>query len=270
MRNEVESGQLVQSVVRAFDILKLFSAERSSLGVSDIAALTKLNRTTAHRLIVTLRHCGVLIQDPVTHRYGLSAQVLQFSSAFVQTNDLRSIALGPMTVVRDASGETCGLHVREGATRVIIAQVESRQALRLTYPNLGEAIPLHLGAPGKAMLAFFSPIEIDAYLQSHSLEEEQVTPFSITDPDQLQRELDVIRRQGYAVSQQERRLGVVSIAAPVSDKKGAPIASLNISGPIQRLGDQDVDPLIAVVVAAANEVSHALIHLDTVDSAPRR
>lgn len=270
MTEQLESGETVRSVVRAFDILKLFSPEHPTLGVSDIATLTDLNRTTAHRLITTLKRCGVLIQNPATHKYSLSAQVLQFSNMFLQTNDLRSIALGPMTVVRDTSGETCGLHVREGANRVIIAQVESREALRLTYPNLGEVILLHLGAPGKAILAFLSPTEIDDYLASHSLTQNRITPYSVTDPDQLRRELEKIREQGFAISQQERRVGVMSIAAPIFNQLGSPIASLNVSGPLQRLSNQEIDPLTSVVFASANEVTRTLAHLDTADLLTRK
>lgn len=270
MMERENSGPLVQSVVRAFDILKLFSPERPSLGVSEVAALAKLNRTTAHRLITTLKQCGVLIQNPSTSKYSLSAQLLQFSNMFMQTNDLRAIALGPMTVVRDTSGETCGLHVREGTNRIIIAQVESRQALRLTYPNLGELVPLHVGAPGKAMLAFFDPAEIDDYVASISLAQDRMTPYSVTDSGQLRQELEKIREQGFAISQQERRLGVMSIAAPVFDKQGHPIASINISGPIQRLGNQDIDPLVSVVVSSANEVIRMLTYIDPVDLIPTK
>jgi DNA-binding IclR family transcriptional regulator len=261
--------QTVQSVVRAFDILKLFSSERPTLGVSEVAALTDLNRTTAHRLIATLKHCGALTQNPATLKYSLSAQLLQFSNMFVQTNELREIALGPMTTVRDLSGETCGLHVREGANRVIIAQVESRQALRLTYPNLGETVPLHIGAPGKAMLAFFDPAEINDYLKSLSLIHDVTTPSSVTDPHQVRQELEKIRQQGFAISQQERRSGVKSIAAPIFDKRGHAIASINISGPLQRIADQDIDHLVSVVTSSAADVNHALLHVDVDDRRPQ-
>lgn len=260
MRTSNSHRDLVQSVVRAFEILGTFTLETPHLGVSEIAARVDLNRTTVHRLLATLEHCGVIIQDPVSRKYRLSARVLQYANVFLHRSDIRSVALDPMTRLRDETGETCGLHVREHWTRVIIAQVESTQALRMTYPNLGEAVPLHLGAPGRVILAFLPEHQIESYLAQKSLV--RLTAHSLTDPRVLRHEIEVIRRQGYAVSRQERRQGVVSIAAPIFDRQGQVVASVNVSGPLQRLDDEAVATIAPLVVRAAQDISWGLSHLD--------
>jgi DNA-binding IclR family transcriptional regulator len=247
---------LVQSVVRAFDILSAFSAERPALSVAEVAALLKLSRPTVHRLLATLQESGAVMQQDGSHRYVLSAQIVRFSNAFHQQSNIVLLAQPHLTALRDVTGETSGLHLLEGSNRVVIAQVESREDLRLTYPTLGEAIPVHLGAPGKAMLAFRTPRQIEQYLARHKLE--AATPHSITSSGQLRVELARIREAGYAISHQERRLGVVAIAAPLFAAE-AVVGSVNISGPDRRLFDKKVQRRMAEhVVATAREISFDL------------
>ena len=247
---------LVQSVMRAFDILSAFSAERSALSVAEIAALLNLSRPTVHRLLTTLQEAGAVMQQDGTHRYVLSAQIVRFSNAFHQQSNIVLIALPHLTSLRDVTGETSGLHLLEGSKRVVIAQVESREDLRLTYPTLGEAIPLHLGAPGKAMLAFRSPHQIEQYVMRNKLE--AATPDSITSSGQLRTELTRIREAGYAISHQERRLGVVAIAAPLFAGQ-AVVGAVNISGPDRRLFDKKIQRRTAEhVVATAQEINFEL------------
>jgi DNA-binding IclR family transcriptional regulator len=128
------------------------------------------------------------------------------------------------------------------------------------YRNIGEPIALHLGAPGKVMLAFAPPAEIAAYLASGPLA--STTHHSVTDPEILGEELATIAKQGYAVSWEERTLGVVSLAAPIFDATGAVVASVNVSGPSQRIRKQDVRTFVPLVVGTARGISHGIGYLD--------
>lgn len=258
MQDTRESRQTVQSVVRACDILRVFSVERPVLGVSEIAALLKLNRTTVHRLLVTLESCGMVRRDPNTQKYMVGTLVLQLSNVFLHQSDIRSTALPIITALRDATNQTSALHIREDTSRITIAQAESRQDLRVTYPDLGEPIPLHLGAPGKVILANLSQTEIGHYLNVVPLM--RTTPRSPTSHQNLSDELDRIRARGYAMTHQERRSGVVSIAAPIFDAAGRVVASVNISAPLQRISDEQKERFVPLVVDAGREISRGLGH----------
>lgn len=269
MRSSADARHIVQSVVRAFDILYAFTPERPALGVSELAAQLQLNRTTVHRLLTTLEHCGVVVQDRVTRKYRLSARVLQFSNLFAGLSDIRAVALEPMTALRDRTGETVGLHLREGMNRVVVSQVESMQGLRMTYPMLGEQIPLHLGAPGKVILAFLPDEEVEVYLAQQPLL--RATTHSVTDVAQVRDALRLIRQQGFAVSHQERRLGVVSIAAPIFDSRGQPIASVNVTGPVQRIYQAEIDTYAPLVIETASAIALGMVHVQgPLSAAPSR
>ena len=243
----------VQSVRRAFDILSAFSQDHPQLSVAEIAQRVHLNRTTVHRLVATLEAAGMVRRNPSTQKYTLSARVLQLADVFMQQSDLRSVALPAMTDLRDRANETVALHVREGNCRIVIAQVGANRDVRHMYRNVGQPIALHLGAPGKVMLAYASPQEIAAYVAQGPLEER--TPHSVTDPDTLVKELRTIAEQGYAVSWEERTLGVVSLAVPIFDVTGAAIASVNVSGPSQRIREEEISEFVPMVKETGREIS---------------
>ncbi|MBA2453206.1 MAG: IclR family transcriptional regulator [Chloroflexia bacterium] len=260
MQDVQEARHTVQSVVRACDVLRAFSVERPILGASEIAAQLKLNRTTVHRLLVTLESCGMVRRDPNTQKYTVGTLVLQLSNIFLHQSDVRSTGLPIITALRDATNQTAALHIREETSRITIAQAESRQDLRVTYPDLGEPIPLHLGAPGKVILANLSPAEIEHYL--HVVPLIQTTSRSPANHQHLSDELDGIRAHGYAVTHQERRSGVVSIAAPIFDAIGRIVASVNISAPVQRISDEQEARFVPLVVEAGRKISRTLGHSD--------
>jgi IclR family transcriptional regulator, acetate operon repressor len=256
MRDDSRSRHSVQSVERAFAVLRSFTPERPVQGVSEIATTLNLNRTTVHRLLATLESCGAVRRDPITHRYTISAGVLQFANVFHQMSNVRDVAHQPMVRLRDATGQTAALHLREGFERVTIAQVESNQDLRMTYRDLGVPQPLHLGSPGKAILAHLCPEEIEEYLTRRRLV--AFTEHSITDPGKLRAELERILYNGYAISRQERRPGVVSAAAPVFDGSGYVIGAMNICGPVHRISEPQLLEIAPLVMEAARETSRRL------------
>lgn len=250
---------MIQSIERAIAILFAFSIERPSLSSAEVAQLVGLNRTTAHRILGTLEECGVIHREAARQKYGLSPRVLYLSNTFLQLSDIRNAGMAPLTELRDLTRETSALHIRDEYSRVIVSQVESHRELRRTYPNLGEPIPLHLGAPSKAILAFMSSDEIAEYL-------DQLTSFEPWAHRQsLEHELVGIVKKGYAISFQERAKGIVSIAAPIFDRSGVAVASVNVSGPVAHIGEAERDIFAAVVVRAARDISRALGYSNDVD-----
>jgi IclR family acetate operon transcriptional repressor len=149
----------IQSLDRAVAVLNSFTPERAQLGVTEIARLTGLSRGTAHRIVANLESHQFLQRVQPGNRYALGPGLLRLAhSARVRIN-LQECAGPIMTRLRDETGETVGLHVVDGRFfRVVIDQVESRHSIRRTYTNLGESIPIHQGAPGKAQGGDLGPV----------------------------------------------------------------------------------------------------------------
>jgi DNA-binding IclR family transcriptional regulator len=246
----------IQSVVRAFDVLRVFSPARPQLSISEIASLSGLSRSTVHRLIETLEVCGVVRRDTRQNKYMISAGILRFSNTFNHVNDVRLVSHPVMTALRDETGQTSAVHLREGWFRVTVAQAESSADLRVTYPDIGIPISLHLGAPGKAILAFLSPDERKEFYLNSTLE--RATDRSRIEPDALEQDVRQIQELGFALTRAERRVGVISIAAPLFNKECDVVGSINISGSVHRLDDERIASMIPMVVEAAHEVSSLL------------
>ncbi|MGH2736357.1 MAG: IclR family transcriptional regulator, partial [Actinomycetota bacterium] len=203
----------VQSFDRAVAILDAFRPDRSELGVSEIARITGLSRSTVHRLLVTLRRHELVRQLPNSTDYSLGPHVLRLAQVAFSNVNLQSAAKATMLGLRDRCDETVGLHARLGpTTRTVLDQVESSQPLRRTYTELGIPLPIHQGAPGKVLLAHSSP-ELQDEILAGKLE--AATARTITDPVKLRAELERTRKNGYALSLEERVPGISTIAVPL-------------------------------------------------------
>jgi DNA-binding IclR family transcriptional regulator len=241
----------VQTLDRAVAILDCFTADRQELGLSEIARSTGLTTSTAHRLLVSLQFHGLVRRVP-DRRYTLGPHLLRLARAAHPGVDLQVVALPVMRRLRNATGETVGLHVLSGHCRLVVDQVESREPLRRTYTELEERIPLHQGAPGKVLLAFLPAEEREAVLAGPL---EAATPATITDPGLLRTELDKINRQGHAFSFEERVVGIRTVAVPIRNHAGAVRASVSVTGPALRVTPQRLKELAPLSVRAGAEIS---------------
>lgn len=244
----------IRAVEKAIDILDCFCPEKPSLGVQEISALTGLTPSTVSRILSTLRNKGCVEKDPSTGRYRLGTKIYRWGLTVHNQLNLAEVALPTMEEVRDACGEEVALYVLQGDSRFCVAKVESTYSVAKTSPT-GVALPLHCGAAGKVLLAYL-PAAVRKRLLERPLQ--KYTPFTITDPVLLERDLAKIREQGYAYSLSEREVGAYSIVAPVRNGFGQVVASLAISGPQFRLSDEKVEVYKKLVVDAAQRISHNL------------
>jgi IclR family acetate operon transcriptional repressor len=245
----------VQAIDRAVAILRCFGAGAPELGISEIARATGLATSTTHRLLAALQH-NRLVRQTAHRRYALGPLFVQLAGGAAAPTTLRDLALGPMRELRDRTDETVGLHeLLPSGERAVIDQVESRQALRRTYTEMGEPIPLTYGAPGKVLLAF-----VPHAVREKALAEpiDQVTETTITDPDVLRRQLDEVREAGYAMSFAERTPGIHTVAAPIFGHADRVVGCLSLSGPQTRMPRPRMDELAEPVSSTAWTVSQAL------------
>jgi len=130
---------------------------------------------------------------------------------------------------------------------------------------VGKILPLHCGASGKVLLAYMPEKERRKIICGKPLE--KFTPKTITDPDELEADLEQIRRQGYAVSFEEREAGNYSVVVPILGNGGKILASLSICGPIFRFSDEQLEKNKAAALDAAREISLALGRSERVEGA---
>jgi DNA-binding IclR family transcriptional regulator len=256
MQTEESPASGVQSIDRAVRVLAAFTPERPIAGVSDIARLTGMSRSTVHRLLTALAAHGLVQQLAESPTYSLGPRLLSFAETARGHLTLDRQAEPIMTWLRDESGETVGLHVLDATpARRTVAQVESTQALRRTYTDIGAPRPVHQGAPGKVLLAYADEALRQKVLRSKLIaaDGETVVPAAT-----MRAELEGIRERGWAMSLQERVVGVVALAVPVYDHTSRVIAALSISIPAARAGRAELEALAPVAMSAARTLSARL------------
>ena len=252
----------VQSIDRAVAILRCFDARHHNLGITDIAHMTGLPSSTAHRILVAMT-ANSLVRRTTGRRYALGPLLVQLAQNGAMATTFRDVALPFMTSLRDEVDETVGLHtLLSTGERAVVDQVESHQELHRRYTDIGVPITLPHGAPGKAIL---SALPWERQVRSLSLPVKRATPQQIVDPDLMRVELTKTRDQGWAESNAERTVGIRAVAAPIFDHTGTVIGAIGLSVPTARMDNARTRQLglrvkdVAWQVSTALGATHALV-----------
>jgi len=200
-------------------------AEEGPLSLAGLVAATGLSRPTAHRLAAALEAHRLVGRDEAG-RYRLGLRLLGWAGAVSAEVGLVEAARPVLARLRDETGESAQLFVRDGDRRVCVASSERPSGLRDTVP-VGAVLPVDRGSGGKVLLAW----------------SEDAPPA-----------LEAVRRRGWVASVAEREDGVASVSAPVLDASGRVRGAVSVSGPLGRLGRQPGRRLAEPVVAAAREI----------------
>lgn len=248
----------VHSVGRALAVMEALTRSDHELGVSEIANVTGLAPGTAHRLLATLAYHGYVRQNGATRRYGPGMKLL--SVAANAHERIGGIARPFLTRLMQASQETANLAVLEAHSTRYIEQVPPPRMLRI-FTEPGNRAPLHTAGTGKVLLAYQQPRVIETIVEKTGLE--RVTANTITDPVELSKVLDRVRKQGYAIDLEEQEEGVCCLAVPVFTPDGQILAAMSISGPASRLGRRRLHEFVPHIKSVANALTKTINSVDT-------
>lgn len=243
----MEDGKLtVRAVERALDILLCFT-EADSLSLTEIAAKVKLHKSTVHRLLASLEGRGFIIRDPASERYRLGFRIWELSSNVIHSDDPAVILMPELERLRDLLGETVSLYVRDGTERVRVQALQSNQAIRRVAP-IGARLPLYVGASSKVLIAF------EDEMVRQQIMNDSKWPASV-DASQFLRQLDEVKRVGYATSIEEREPGAAAASVPIMNREHKLVAALAVSGPSNRLTQAKMQEIIPELFEAARRMS---------------
>lgn len=240
---------------RVVAILDCFTADQPKLGVREVARLAGLSTSTAGRIMAELKDLGLLQQNLATRTYALGSKILTWSGVYMDSFDLRTLALTIMEELRRTTCETISLYIMDGNERLCVERMESHQNVRMTS-RVGRRLPLYAGSAGKAILAFLPNAKIEEFLQGTELK--PYTPQTITDHTNMLAELQKIRQDGYAISMGEWILEAAGVAAPILRQGGDVVGALSISGPGSRFVPERVAQYTSEVVRAAGQLSQMM------------
>lgn len=245
-------------IKKSVTLLDLFLTSDGDLSLEEIAQLSGLNKTTARRIILSLIECGFLKQNRKRGRYSLGMRFLDYAQALKKHNPIMDVAEPYLKEVCRVIDETVSLALWDGRNAVIYQSFYPSHPLKVTSYE-GTMSGLHFNSLGKAILAEMLEDELNAYLANDLV---RYTPNTITDIDNLKDHLNVIRKEGVAIDDEEGFLGVRGIAATLKNDKGVVVGVLNVLGPSSRLTRERITKNIPVVKEYALKISKALGYSD--------
>jgi DNA-binding IclR family transcriptional regulator len=242
----------IKSLPKAINILDLFLKERTMLSVPHISAALRIPRSTTYKYLAVLREHGFVDYGEQSGKYKLGLRLLEFGSFVKSKIAIDKVALPYMHRIAKEVGETVMLTVRGHDAVYCLERVEYEDGIRFSVER-GARFPLYSGASAKAFLAFMPDDEIETLLNETKLV--KYTDNSITDTQELKKNLEEIRKVGYAYSDQEIHAGARAISAPIFNPEGQVIACLAVAGPVQRMDDEKIKTVKKLVARYAAEIS---------------
>lgn len=237
----------VRAVTRALDLLIELSKWDRPAGLSELARRVELHPSTAMRLLDSLKSRR-FVHQTADRSYVPGAALFELGSAFLRNVSIWSQAGQLADQLAERTGESASVGVLDSSQVLYIAIARGQQSLGMaTAP--GTRHPAYCTALGKAILA---DMPGDAVLRVlHADPPVRMTPNTLVNPVELQRDLAQIRRRGYSVDDEERTPGLVCIGAAIRDHMGDPVGALSISGPAERMRERGVDVLGRIVSESA-------------------
>jgi len=221
--------QFVQSLGRGLAVIRALSLPGAGQTLSDVARETGLTRASARRFLLTLEELGYVRADD--RRFVLTPRVLELGYAFLSSLTLPQIAQPHLRELVEQVHESSSVSVLEGPDIVYVAR-EPTQRIMTVAISVGTRFPAHATSMGRVLLAGLGESGLDEFLQATELK--AYTASTLTDLDKLRSEVARVRRQGWALVDQELEDGLRSVAVPIHDSSGSVVAAINLSTHVSR------------------------------------
>lgn len=245
----------IESVDNALKILLLFG-ERSEVRLTDVSEYLGVASSTAHRMLAMLLYRGFVRQDSRTKTYRPGTALTGVAYSILQRFDFRAELHPFLERLNGELRETVHLGLLDGTVVRFIDAIESPQAVRVAS-RLGMSLPATSTSTGKAMLSQMTQAEVHSLFPGEELD--GLTNNSLRSRTELDRQLTLVRKRGYAVSAEESEPGVSSVAVAFAPNRAPARLAFNVSLPTSRMSKQDqarIGAVLLEVVQEANTVLH--------------
>jgi DNA-binding IclR family transcriptional regulator len=223
MKKEYHSS----TIQRALDVLNLFK-EYHALSFTDMQQRLGFNKSTLFRVLSTLSSNKYLSKDE-TGRYELGVNMFVLGIRISREHQLKNVAAGFMKRLSEKLDLTVHLGILDGTSVVIIEKTDPHRNIRMVS-RIGSSVPVHCTGQGKTLLAYSSRETVENMIKVQGLE--SYTPHTITTVDGLFKELDTVRRRGYAIDDSEHEKNIMCVAVPILNEAEQIEAALSITGTI--------------------------------------
>ncbi len=253
-QNPRPGDSYVQAFARGLEVIRSFRAEAPQQTLSEVAARTGLTRAGARRILLTLQTLGYVESDDRLFR--LTPRILELGFSYLSSMPLWNLAEPVMETLVDQVRESCSAAVLDGLEIVYVMRVHTHKIMR-NHLGIGSRLPAFWTSMGRVLLAALPDDALHARLQSVPLQ--RLTQYTTVDRGALLAQIGQARTQGWCLVNQELEEGLISIAAPLTNRAGQTVAALNISGQANRTSAAAMqEAMLPALLQATNTISHRL------------
>lgn len=245
---------MIQSLDRGIQVLLLL-AERNSMGVTELAEALGVDKSTASRLVETLRAHDMVRLDPETRKVRLGFRILHLGEALKDNLNVIAIARPMLMELSARINESVHFCAFNNNSVYVMDQVRSSKNYALSA-TVGMIEPIHCSSVGKCILAFRRPDTIRALLEDYTFI--RYTEHTITTREALLENLESIRTLGYAVDDEEMAPGVRCLAVPVYDYRNSVRYSIGVSGPKENINSATMETYIKRMIETTRKLGAAI------------
>ena len=244
----------VQSFARGLEVIRSFSARSPRQTLTEVAGRTGLTRAGARRILLTLQTLGYVETDGKLFR--LTPRILDLGFAYLSSLPIWNLAEPVMEDLVEEIKESCSAAVLDGTDIVYVLRVPTHKIMSISL-GVGSRLPAYCTSLGRMLLSALPKDQMMQVLQAS--ERTARTRYTVTDVNELAARIEQVRRQGWSLVNQELEEGLVSMAAPITDRAGHTVAALNISGQANRTSAKVMqEKMLPQLLAAAQAISGRL------------
>ncbi len=249
------SSLFVGSVEKAFRVLEAFRDAHRTMSMAEIARAAQLDRSATQRLVHTMEQLGYVRRLPESALYGLAPKVLTLSYNYLRSRELIERASPYLLDISRTLGETSNLQELDGHEIVFLARFPGKHLVNVDFA-VGYRLPAVFTASGRAILSLLDVATRHRIIRATPMN--LVTSSTETDPKLLAARIEEVARKGYAIVMNQTLVGDISVAAPITDHEGHPVAAINVAVPTTRWTMETAEErLVPHVQLAATSISQA-------------
>jgi IclR family pca regulon transcriptional regulator len=245
----------VQSFARGLEVIRSFSTEAPRQTLTEVAGRSGLSRAGARRILLTLETLGYVYNDGKL--FSLTPRILDLGFAYLSSMPIWNLAEPVMEALVAEVKESCSAAALDGTDIVYVLRVPTHKIISISL-GVGSRLPAYCTSMGRMLLSALPEAEIMKCLQASDLRAR--TKYTVTDIKELVSKVAQARKQGWSLVNQELEEGLVSMAAPITNRAGQTVAALNISGQANRTSAKAMqETMLPQLLAAAQAISRMLI-----------
>ena len=253
--------------MRLFALLEVIAAKDQRYALQDLVEETGLPKPTLHRMLQQLESAGLLRREGDSRLYGVGTRLRRLAENLLLNDSHHGARHAVLRHLVEEIGESCNLTALSGSEVVYLDRVETAAPLRF-YLHPGSRVPVHCSASGKVFLAQMTPAQRRRLLANVPLE--AYTPKTLTDLEQIEREVQRVRKDGFAFDDEEFLPGLLCIAALVPNETGPSNLCVAVQAPVMRLGMDKAKQLLPALQRAAQALARIDADADAERGAERK